>query len=190
MFSIVLEFAQTTHCYDYSQFNSKCGVSVQIKPDQVKVMFQFSLKHNRLGTHASDMSLVTTRTNSQICLKSLGGVSVQLKPNQIKPDQVKVMFQFGLKHNRLGTHAPDMSPVTTRTNSQICLKSLGHVSVQLKPDQIKVMFQFGLKHNRFGTHALDMSPVTTQTNSQICLKSLGGVSVQLKPDQIKPDQVK
>jgi hypothetical protein len=132
MFSIVLEFAQTTHCYDYSQFNSKCGVSVQIKPDQVKVMFQFSLKHNRLGTHASDMSLVTTRTNSQICLKSLGGVSVQLKP-----DQVKVMFQFGLKHNRFGTHALDMSPVTTQTNSQICLKSLGGVSVQLKPDQIK-----------------------------------------------------
>jgi hypothetical protein len=31
--------------------------------------------------------------------KSLGGDS-----DQLKPDQIKVLFQLGLKHNRLGTH--------------------------------------------------------------------------------------
>jgi hypothetical protein len=104
--------------------------------------------------------------------KSLGGDSVQIKPDQIKPDQIKVLFPLGLKHNRLRTHAPVMFLGNDLDKFPNLSKLLGGDSVQIKPDQIKVLFPLGLKHNRLG-QIRNLS------------KPLGGDWVQIKPAQIK-----
>jgi hypothetical protein len=102
------------------------------------VLFLLGLKHNRLRTHEPVMFLGHGSYKFPNLSKSLGGDSVQIKLDQNKPDQIKVLFLLGLKHNRLGTHTPVMSSIMTHKFPNLS-KSLGGDSVQIKPDQIKVL---------------------------------------------------
>jgi hypothetical protein len=136
MFSVVSKLAPTMHFYGYSQFNSKHGVSVQIKPDQIKSKrCSLGSKYNR-PEHASVISSIMTRTNHQICLKSLMNVLVQIKPDQIKSKRCAL----GSKYNRPGEHTGhilnndlDKSP----NLSKVVKECLG--SNQTRPDQIKAL---------------------------------------------------
>jgi hypothetical protein len=172
MFSVIPKLAPPM--YVYSQFNLKHGASVQIKPDQIKSKRRsLGLKHNRPGARTGHLLNILTRTNHQICTKSLGDVPVQIKPDQIKSKR----RSLGLKHNRSGARTGHLLNILTRTNHQICTKSLGDVPVQIKPDQIKSKHRsLGLKHNRPEArtgHILNIDPDKSPNLSEVIKECLG-----------------
>jgi len=123
------------HFYGYSQFNSKHGVSVQIKPDQIKSKrCSLGSKYNR-PEHAPVISSIMTRTNHQIYLKSLRNVSVQIKPDQIKSKRCSL----GSKYNRPGArtgHVLNSDSDKSPNLSKVIKGCLG--SNQTRPDQIQL----------------------------------------------------
>jgi hypothetical protein len=84
----------------------------------------FGLKHNRLGTHTPVMFLGNDSNKFPNLSKSLGGDSVQ-----IKPDQIKVLSPLVWN-----TTSSEHTPVMFLGNDPDKF-SKGGDSVQIKPDQ-------------------------------------------------------
>jgi len=85
MFTIVIKLAPTM--YVYSQFNSKHGISVQIKPDQIKSKRRsLGLKYNRPGARTGYILNIDSDKSpnlSEVIKECLGS-------NQTRPDQIQL----------------------------------------------------------------------------------------------------
>jgi len=109
----------------------------------------------------------------------------RFKSNQIKPDQIKSRrCSLGLKYNRPGAR-PDHFSILTRTNHQVCPKSLRNVSVQIKPDQIKELLpRFEIQPTRSTPRSfLNIDSDKSPCLSEVIKECLG--SNQTRPDQIQ-----
>jgi hypothetical protein len=79
------KFSNLPKSLGVTRFKSK-----QLKSNQIKSSIVFlGLKHNRLGARALIMFLGNDLEKFGNLSKSLGGDSVQVKPDQIKPAQIK-----------------------------------------------------------------------------------------------------
>jgi hypothetical protein len=81
--SITSEFVQIKYYPDYS-----LGSNQTISNQSVVTL---GLKHHRLGTHTPVIFLGNDSDKFPNLSKSFGGGSVQIKPDQIKPAQIKVL---------------------------------------------------------------------------------------------------
>jgi len=79
------KFSNLPKSLGVTRFKSK-----QLKSNQIKSSIVFlGLKHNRLGARTLIMFLGNDLEKFDNLSKSLGGDSVQVKPDQIKPAQIK-----------------------------------------------------------------------------------------------------
>jgi hypothetical protein len=119
-----------------------------------------------------------------IKLASTMYVYSQFKSNQTRSNQ---SVAPSVRNTTDPEHAPDISSILTRTNHQICPKSLRNVSVQIKPDQIKSKRRsLGLKYNRPRArtgHILNIDSDKSPNLSKVIKECL--FSNQTRPDQIQ-----
>jgi hypothetical protein len=141
-----------------------------------------SVRNTTNPEHAPVISSILTRTNHQICPKSLRNVSVQIKPDQTSSNQIKCCvprFETQLTRNTTTDQPIDYD----LDKFKICPSHWGVTRDQTSSNQINCAVLLGLKHNRLRTQP-PIIPIDYDLDKfNICLSHWGVTrvySVQIK----------